>query len=138
MQGLGQGLGQSAAALQPNVAALSTLARLACSGGLAGLTAATAATVGHEATPPLPAFAGHSAPHHGGCPEAGAGDEHTATNMSEGRPGAPQARCSPALESVGLLLSHEPFDLVLICGTGSPGLTAVLTGVCELEPESRS
>ncbi len=87
LQGLGQGLaGQSA--LQPNAAALSTLARLACSGGLAGLTAAAAAA--GAGAPQQTSFAGQ-APHHGGRREAGLGHEHTATNVPDGRPSVVQA-----------------------------------------------
>ena len=83
-----QGLTQSALHQQPHAAALSTLARLACSGGLAGLTAAAAAEAG---LPQQASFAGQ-APHHGGRGEALPGNEHTATNVPDGRLGVAQAR----------------------------------------------
>ena len=90
-QGLSQGFAQSAQQLPPNVAALSTLARLACTGGLAGLTAAAvagAAATGPEA-PAQQAFAAQAA-------HPIAGDERTATNVPDGRPAAMQARFATA------------------------------------------
>ena len=93
LQALSRGIPQQSALL-PSAAALSTLARLlarlASSGGLAGLTAAAAA--GQEA-PPQPTFAGHAAHR---AREAGVGDERTATNVPDARPGIPQARYGPA------------------------------------------
>ena len=88
-QGLSQGFAQSAQ-LPANVAALSTLARLACSGGLAGLTAAATGAANTLPSAPLAqqAFAGHAV-------HPVAGDEHTATNVPDGRPATMQARLDP-------------------------------------------
>ena len=81
LQGLSQGFAQTAQ-LPLNVAALSTLARLACSGGLAGLTAA----VGGGAVTTCPEAQQAVAVH------AVAGDGHTATNVPGARnPAAVQA-----------------------------------------------
>jgi len=86
-QGLSQGLGfaQSAQQLPPNVAALSNLARLACSGGLAGLTAAAGAAASGAEAPPQQTFGGQAV-------RPVAGDERTATNVPDARPAAMQAR----------------------------------------------
>ena len=81
LQGLSQGFAQTAQ-LPLNVAALSTLARLACSGGLAGLTAA----VGGGAVTTCPEAQQAVAVH------AVASDGHTATNVPGARnPAAVQA-----------------------------------------------
>ena len=114
MQGLGQAFAQST--LQPaNAAALSTLARLACSGGLMGLTAAAAVTAPTPAAPQQPPLAAH-APQHGARVEAAApGDEHTATNATnvpDGRPGVAQACCKVSKAQAYLpqaILTHVQF-----------------------------